>query len=77
MWVCVYIVICICMYIMYRYSLVVSWRRLLTACKPYIRNSAQIAAIYAAGDFTQQKLITKNKNYNLESTKNVTIVGGA
>ena len=48
----------------------------MTTIRPWLVKSAQVAAIYAVGDFTQQKLISRKKEYDYESTRNVTLVGG-
>ena len=43
---------------------------------PVLRSSIQISVIYATGDFTQQRLISKVEKYDYTSTKNIAIVGG-
>ncbi|XP_067930145.1 mpv17-like protein [Watersipora subatra] len=47
------------------------------AClRPWVTKSLQIGSIYAAGDCTQQKLISRVKEYDYQSTKNIALVGG-
>lgn len=43
---------------------------------PVLRNSVQISAIYAAGDLTQQKFVSKVKKYDINNTRNAVVTGG-